>query len=77
MEDIRPSTADRILVMNSSHAAMFGPTKEIFARGAELEQMGLRVPQITKILAMLRERGWADRHGSSPWRGRAGASSAA
>ena len=57
MEDIA-RTADRILVMNSSHAAMFGPTKEIFARGAELEQMGLRVPQITKILAMLRERGW-------------------
>ena len=57
MEDVA-RIADRILVMNSSHAAMFGPTREIFARGAELEQMGLRVPQITKILASLRERGW-------------------
>ena len=57
MEDIA-RTADRILVMNSSHMAMFGPTKEVFARGAELEEMGLRVPQITKILACLRERGW-------------------
>lgn len=57
MEDIA-RTADRILVMNSSHMAMFGPTKEVFACGAELEEMGLRVPQITKILACLRERGW-------------------
>ena len=57
MEDIA-RTADRILVMNSSHMAMFGPPKEVFARGAELEEMGLRVPQITKILACLRERGW-------------------
>ena len=57
MEDIA-RTADRILVMNSSHMAMFGPTKEVFARGAELEEMGLRVPQITKILACLQERGW-------------------
>ena len=57
MEDIA-RTADRILVMNSSHMAMFGPTKDVFARGAELEEMGLRVPQITKILACLRERGW-------------------
>lgn len=57
MEDVA-RIADRILVMNSSHAAMFGPTREVFARGEELEQMGLRVPQITKILASLRERGW-------------------
>ena len=57
MEDIA-RTADRILVMNDSHAAMFAPTREVFARGAELERMGLRVPQITKILSMLRERGW-------------------
>lgn len=57
MEDVA-RIADRILVMNSSHAAMFGPTREVFARGEELERMGLRVPQITKILASLRERGW-------------------
>ena len=57
MEDIA-RTADRILVINDSHAAMFAPTREVFARGAELERMGLRVPQITKILSMLRERGW-------------------
>ena len=56
MEDIG-RTADRILVMNHSHAAMLGATKEVFARGPELEAMGLRVPQITKILQELKKMG--------------------
>ena len=46
MEDIA-RTADRILVMNAGKAAMFDETENVFARGEELEQMGLRVPQIT------------------------------
>ena len=56
MEDIG-RTADRILVMNHSHAAMLDDTKKVFARGEELEQMGLRVPQITKILQELQKMG--------------------
>jgi len=56
MEDIG-RTADRILVMNHSHAAMLDDTKKVFARGEELEQMGLRVPQITKILQKLQKMG--------------------
>ncbi len=56
MEDIG-RTADRILVMNRSHAAMLGATREVFARGPELEAMGLRVPQITKILQELKKMG--------------------
>ena len=56
MEDIG-RTADRILVMNRSHAAMLGATKEVFTRGPELEAMGLRVPQITKILQELKKMG--------------------
>ena len=52
MEDIG-RTADRILVMNHSHAAMLDETKKVFARGDELEAMGLRVPQITKIIQEL------------------------
>lgn len=57
MEDIA-RTADRILVMNDAHAAMFDATEKVFARGEELEAMGLRVPQITKILSVLRQRGY-------------------
>ena len=41
-------TADRLLVMNGGHKAMLEETKTVFSRGPELEQMGLRVPQITK-----------------------------
>ena len=52
MEDIG-RTADRILVMNHSHASMLDETKKVFARGDELEAMGLRVPQITKIIQEL------------------------
>ena len=57
MEDIA-RTADRILVMNAGKAAMFDETENVFARGEELEQMGLRVPQITKILGMLKKDGY-------------------
>ena len=57
MEDIA-RTADRILVMNGGKAAMFDETKKVFVRGEELERMGLRVPQITKILAMLQKDGY-------------------
>ena len=56
MEDIG-RTADRILVMNGGHAAMLDATKAVFARGPELEAMGLRVPQITKIVQELGKMG--------------------
>ena len=33
-------------------------TKEVFSKGRELEKIGLRVPQITKIMLELREKGF-------------------
>ncbi len=57
MEDIA-RTADRILVMNDSKAVMFEDTKTVFSRDTQLEAMGLRVPEITKIMASLKEKGW-------------------
>lgn len=57
MEDIA-RTADRILVMNKSKAAMFDDTKAVFSRGEELEKMGLRVPQVTKIMTKLQGLGY-------------------
>ncbi len=53
MEDIA-RVADRVIVMNSSELVMFDKTSEVFARGDELESIGLRVPQITKIMQSLR-----------------------
>lgn len=57
MEDIA-RTADRILVMNKGKAAMFDDTKTVFSRGEKLEKMGLRVPQVTKIMARLQKMGY-------------------
>lgn len=56
MEDIG-RTADRLLVMNGGKAAMLEETRTVFSRGEELERMGLRVPQITKIMQELRRLG--------------------
>ena len=56
MEDIG-RTADRILVMNRGRAAMLDETKKVFERGPQLEAMGLRVPQITKIMQELQKLG--------------------
>lgn len=52
MEDIG-RTADRLLVMNDAHAVMLDETRKVFSRGDELEKMGLRVPQITRIMQEL------------------------
>ncbi|MCQ4022140.1 MULTISPECIES: energy-coupling factor transporter ATPase [unclassified Ruminococcus] len=57
MEDIA-RTADRILVMNKGRAAMLEDTQTVFSRGDELEKMGLRVPQVTKVMSRLREMGY-------------------
>lgn len=56
MEDIA-RVADRIIVMNQSKLYMYDETKNVFSHGRELSQIGLRVPQITRIMIELRERG--------------------
>lgn len=57
MEDIA-RVADKIIVMNKSNLVMFDKTKEVFSKGREREKIGLRVPQITKIMLELREKGF-------------------
>lgn len=57
MEDIGRA-ADRLLVMNAGRKAYFAPTREVFSQGEELEKIGLRVPQITKIMQELKKLGW-------------------
>lgn len=56
MEDVA-RLVDRIIVMNKGQVALTGTPKEVFARAEELKQMGLDVPQITNLMAALRERG--------------------
>lgn len=57
MEDIA-RIADRVLVMNDAQVSMMEPTHTVFARGRELQEMGLRVPQITEIMQRLQEKGF-------------------
>ena len=57
MEDIA-RIADRVLVIDDGEVAMFEKADKVFAQSARLSQMGLRVPQITKIMTMLREKGY-------------------
>lgn len=56
MEDVAQHT-DRIAVMHDGTLKMCGTPAEIFSKAKELEKMRLDVPQITKILSMLRENG--------------------
>ncbi|MEE1219991.1 MAG: energy-coupling factor transporter ATPase [Ruminococcus sp.] len=57
MEDIA-RVADKIIVMNSSELVMFDTVKNVFSHSQELEKIGLRVPQITKIMYALKEKGY-------------------
>lgn len=56
MEDVA-KLADRILVMNGGRVEMFDKPEKVFNEGERLTQIGLNVPQITKITDALREKG--------------------
>ncbi len=56
MEDVARA-ASRIIVMNKGTVAMDGNPAEIFSRAKELREMGLDVPQITRLVDELRARG--------------------
>ena len=57
MEDVA-KLATKVLVMNRAHLAMYGPVPEVYSRGEELVQMGLNVPQVTRIFMELKQRGF-------------------
>lgn len=57
MEDIA-RISDKVLVMNKGRAEIFDNTKSVFSRASELDEMGLRVPQVTRILSKLQGLGY-------------------
>ena len=57
MEDIA-SMCDKVIVMDRAHAVMEGTPEEVFARRAELRQMGLAAPPVTELIDMLNDRGF-------------------
>ena len=56
MEDVA-GICSRILVMNRAKLAYFDTVQAVFSHAAQLTQMGLDVPQITRLFLLLRERG--------------------
>ncbi|MBE6860439.1 MAG: energy-coupling factor transporter ATPase [Ruminococcus sp.] len=56
MEDIA-EYADKILVMNKSELFCYDTAVKVFGLSAEIEKMGLDVPQITRVFNKLKERG--------------------
>ena len=56
MEEIARNV-DRIVVLSDSHVFMEGTPRQVFARTDELEQVGLDIPQVTKVALALRRRG--------------------
>ena len=56
MSDVARLT-DRLLVMNGSRLAMDGTPNEVFLRANELVEMGLDIPQVTRVFLRLQELG--------------------
>ena len=56
MEEIARNV-DRIVVLSDSHVLMEGTPRQVFTRADELEQVGLDIPQVTKVALTLRRRG--------------------
>lgn len=56
MEDIA-GLANRLIVIDQGEVRMDGTPREVFSREEELEAMGLAVPQITKIMRLLKAGG--------------------
>ncbi len=57
MEDVA-EYVDRIIVMNSGKIAMDGTPEEVFMHGDELVEMGLDVPDVTKLFMRLKAEGF-------------------
>lgn len=56
MSDVARLT-DRLLVMNGSRLAMDGTPDQVFSRAEELVEMGLDMPDVTRIFMRLRQLG--------------------
>ncbi len=56
MTDVAKLT-DRLLVLNGSRIAMDGTPGEVFTRARELENMGLDIPDVTRVFMRLKDLG--------------------
>ena len=57
MEDLALLTP-RLTVLQAGTAVLHGEARDLFARGAELQALGLGVPIVPQLVTLLRARGW-------------------
>ena len=57
MEDVA-RFASRILVMNQGKVFCYDTPERVFRRSEEIRELGLSVPQITRVFNALRSRGY-------------------
>ncbi len=50
--------ADRVIVMNSGKIALNGTVEEVFSQGEKLSDLGLDVPEITRLFLSLKKAGF-------------------
>lgn len=56
MEDVA-KIATKVLVMNNSRVEMYGTVEEVYSRSTELREIGLNIPQVSKVFEILRQKG--------------------
>ncbi|MBQ7293390.1 MAG: energy-coupling factor transporter ATPase [Clostridia bacterium] len=56
MEDMA-RLCDELIVMAHSKVVMQGNCREVFSNAGELEKIGLSIPQVTKLMMLLKEKG--------------------
>ncbi len=56
MEDVA-NYVERIVVMHKGNVFLDGSVKEVFSRGAQLEEIGLGTPQVTTMMKLLQQKG--------------------
>ena len=49
--------ADKLMVLDHGHVSRYGDAHDIFAHAEELTQMGLSIPQVTRVFLELRKLG--------------------
>lgn len=57
MEDVAQN-ADKVLVMNKGKVEYYASVDEVFSNAQRLVEIGLNVPEITKVLLKLKEKGY-------------------
>ncbi len=57
MEDVA-RTVDKVLVMNDGEAVLCGGVREVYSDAERLLDIGLDVPQISRLIARLNKMGW-------------------